>query len=107
MGFKEQIAADIKNVFLREDEFAETIDFDGQSVIVCMELNDGREPLQKESSSLATFKWDRCFSVAKQDMPRKPEPGDLVQINSGEYQEVVKALEEMGMYIVYLTGNEA
>lgn len=107
MNFKEQIAADIKNVFLNEKEFAEKIDFDGVIVSAVIDLNDGRDPLVKESTSLISFKWDRRFSIAVEDLPRKPEPGDIVRINGGELQYVAKTDEEMGMYIVYLTGNES
>jgi len=40
-------------------------------------------------------------------LPHKPEPGDIVRINNGDMQYVAKTDEEMGMYIVYLTGNES
>lgn len=98
---------DIKKVFLNTDEMADEIEFDGQIIVAVIDLNDGREPLLKETTSLNAFKWDRRFSIAMEDLPRKPVPGDFIRINRGEYQEVVKVDEEMGMYIVYLTGNES
>ncbi|MGL5514009.1 MAG: hypothetical protein ACRDBM_12340 [Sporomusa sp.] len=107
MNLKDQILDDIKSVFLDKEEFAEDIDFEDQTLTVSMEVNAGREALEREDSSLNTFKWDRRFSVDIRDIHRKPEPGDLVRLNGGEYQHVVKTDEEMGMYIVYLTGNEA
>lgn len=107
MSFKDDVAQDIKNVFLNEKEYAEKIDFDGVIVSAVIDLNDGRDPLVKESTSLISFKWDRRFSIAKEDLPHKPEPGDIVRINGGELQYVAKSDEEMGMYVVYLTGNES
>lgn len=106
-NFKDYIAADIKNVFLNEKEFADKVSFDGVIITAVPDLNDGRDPLVKEATSLISFKWDRRYFIAVEDLPHKPEPGDIVRINDGELQYVAKTDEEMGMYIVYLTGNES
>lgn len=107
MSFKDDVAADIKNVFLNEKEFAEQINFDGVIITAVPDLNDGRDPLLKETTSLGSFKWDRRYFIVMEDLPHKPEPGDIVRINNGDMQYVAKTDEEMGMYIVYLTGNES
>lgn len=103
--FKECAAQDIKNTFLNPDEFAEEVEYDGIKVMAVSTNNDAREPKTKESDALGVYKWDLCLQIAVEDLPRRPEQGEYIRLNDGRLQHVAQVEEEMGMYLVYLTGS--
>lgn len=103
--FKECAAQDIKATFLCASEFAEEVEYDGVKVLAVVTNNDAREPITKETDALGLYKWDICLHVAAADLPHRPEQGEYIRLNDGRLQYVAQVEEEMGMYLIYLTGN--
>lgn len=103
--FKECVKDDVKKTFLCSTEFAEEIEYNGIKLLAVSTTNDEREPKTRESDALGLYKWDICLHVAISDLPQKPEQGDYVRLNDGRIQYIAQVGEEMGMYLIYLTGN--
>lgn len=84
MTFKEQVAADIDNVFLNFDEFGEYHDVEGKQVLMIID-NDKLAELkmsQKEKSQiLELVEADLLLYARTADLPKSLEPGNLINFD--------------------------
>lgn len=84
MSLKTQIAADVKTVFMNEDEFAATIRYYGDRgldytpSITFDALLDAVEDLQEEAE--ASVHTERVITIAAEDIPTNPAVGHELEV---------------------------
>ena len=102
MSFKEDILADLDEVFLNLDEFAEEHTIEGKKISVVMN-NDQLETL-KEGQILGLVEADMVIFAKVEDLPRDLDPGRFLNVDGRELI-VVKAGRNMGLAEVALRQN--
>lgn len=103
MSFKTQIAKDIAKAFLNADEFADTHDIDGVSVVCVIDTD-----ILHERSTLvsdAVFGNQIALHVSASALSDKPVHNQLMRIDDGLYL-VREVAENMGMYTITLESAE-
>lgn len=115
-GFKDMVAADIHNVFLRSDDFAElrTVKYDGEiyediPIVLSGPKEEDRYQLHHEDHIQGLFQVSKVLRCARSDLGgNMPEKGCAIQINTregGEYfkkYHVASSICELGMLRVEL-----
>ena len=102
MSFKDDILADLDEVFLNLDEFAEEHTIEGKKISVVMN-NDQLETL-KEGQILGLVEADMVIFAKAEDLPRDLDPGRFLNVDGRELI-VVKAGRNMGLAEVALRQN--
>ena len=107
MGFKEGVDADIKGVFLRDDEFAEEHDVNGYPVTCVLQSPTAKEKFQ---SGVAFQGYggisgnEIIMHVAKADLQEVPREGMIMRLD-GKPFKVDSVVEDMGMLSIDLRQN--
>lgn len=102
MTLKDQIARDIDNVFLNLDEFAFTIVLNG---ITLNCVPDDDRLLELSSQAPGVYLGEHLVFVNASDLPGKPAINMRAEID-GKPWFVVRVLDEMGMYAIFLGANQ-
>ena len=107
MGFREQVEADIENVFLNPSEFAEIHQIDNVEclAVVCNDTTSkisrtlgGPRVTDGLHGDYATV------AVKKADLPRVPVQGNNLRLD-GKLFKVASCTEDMGMLNILLVAN--
>lgn len=81
-GFKDMVAADIDNVFLNEDEFAETHTLEGNTC-VCVITNDRTKRVTRSARNFSGLHGDfLCVVVKTSSLQREPKQGENFRVDS-------------------------
>lgn len=107
--FREQIAEDIKNIFLNPDEFAEEHELNGKTCI-CNVQNPTEQEMFLQGESYEGFEVTHggliTVYVAKDDFGELPSEGQTFTLD-GEYCVVDDASDEKGLLRITLHKNHA
>ena len=101
MGFKDQIAADITNVFLNMSEFADTHTINGKSMkaIIDDDMLDGEIDVKFHGDRQQTvgglYNGGIALYVSASDLG-KPKPGAMLEIDGKRYS-AISTSEQDGM----------
>lgn len=104
MTFKDCVAADIKAVFLNQEEFGESHLINGKSMICVV---DGNEVVERSRKQTEKGRIDGIYErqimlyVSREDFGRMPAIGAVMTVDSGKYR-VADAIHEGGMYSILL-----
>ena len=102
--FKELLAADISNVFLNLDEFAEIRLINGKKIAVMVDDNEllERDKATALGAQLAgTYKARRLIYVSKEEFGPRPAQDALLTMGTKEYR-VKSCTEETGILTIEL-----
>lgn len=101
-AFKDAIAADIKNVFINTDEFAEEHDINGVMIpcVISDDLTAGAN-----ASLEGVFINTLTINVSKDALNEVPVEGELLRVN-GSLHIVRSVSDEMGMLVITCEANE-
>lgn len=106
--FKDMIAADIDDVFLNLDEFAETHNLNGVECSCVVQSSTARE-LFLNSSKYTQYEGVQgklvVVHVAKKSLPEIPGEGQRFDLD-GEILIVSSVVDDMGMLTIELHGEE-
>ena len=102
MSFKEQVQADIENVFLNLEEFAETHRIEGKHISVVID-NDQLVKL-KQGQILGLVEADMLLMGKQADFPADMEPGRLLNVD-GREMIVANSGTDMGLIEVAIRQN--
>ena len=102
MSFNDDILADIGEVFLNLDEFAEEHKVEGKKITLVMN-NDQLETLKK-GQILGLVEADILIFAKEEDLPTDLEPGRFLNVDGRELI-VVKSGRNMGLAEVALRQN--
>lgn len=108
-AFKDMVAADMDDVFLNMDEFAEEHDLNGIicNCIVESPTTKGRFNKGKDYEGQdAMHGLTSIIHVKKSDVGEIPSEGELFSLD-GSYAEVDSCVEHTGMLTIYLRENIA
>lgn len=97
MNFKDFLEADIQNTFINSDEFAESIDIDGETVNVVIDNDKLQEIKLKDKEGL--HKAELLFYVSKKEMPFYPRSGQRFTFDDVSYY-VTDVIDDLGMFEV-------
>lgn len=100
MGFKDQLAADLKE-FMAADEFAETHNIDGQAITCIIDKDSLRQKAQD-----GVYGSVAVLFVETSALPDRPVPGQHMRID-GDLRLVQDCIENAGMFEITLEANEA
>ena len=106
LSFRDCIAADIHQVFLNEDEFAEIHTVDGRPMGVILD-DDGLQERDAARGGVHTdglYKSRRLIYLSKADYGGRPVPGKAVNLARRVWY-VVSADEDAGMMTIELEAN--
>ena len=106
LSFRDCIAADIHQVFLNEDEFAEVHTVDGKPMRVILD-DDGLQERDAARGGVSTdglYKSRRLLYLSKADYGGRPVPGKALNLD-GRVWYVVSADEDAGMLTIELEAN--
>jgi len=95
MGFKEQAAADIDNVFFNEAEFAEVAIIDGKPVPIILDNDELKG--KSDVYALGLAEGEQLIFIKEKDLFRLPQPGEQMTIKDRQWY-VRHALSNMGVY---------
>ncbi|MFR3114506.1 MAG: hypothetical protein ACLTM5_01090 [Dialister sp.] len=109
-SFKDYIAADNKNVFLNEQEFAEKHKLNGLECVAVVQEVVINDDLTTETATAAKYTdamyGSGCIiNVKKSDLPYVPETGDTFRLD-GKYGQVVLCKDDEGILIITWAVNE-
>lgn len=82
MDFKTQIAADLENVFLLGDEFAELHTVEGEKILCIIDTYRGERNSGGAMYDLATA--DHVLMANTRDLPHRKEAGNLLNVDGKE-----------------------
>jgi hypothetical protein len=99
MNFKDQLEADIRDVFLDEDEFAQNHEIDGQEVL-CI-IDDESKP----NANDGVYVIRRHLFVEQSELGYRPMPGQKMSIDDN-YFYVVDCIGD-GLIEVILEAHES
>lgn len=101
--FKDDVAQDIRRVFIHGDEFADVHDIDGTAyeVVVDYEVLD-EQPL---SHSEGTYQRKFTFFISEDELGYVPVENQMM-IFDGSRRLVARVASDMGMLAVTLEANE-
>lgn len=109
MSFKDAAAADIKNVFINNLEFATEHLIDGEPVLVVIDddVVDNRQGRRGGGMPYAdgVFLAQKLLYVAKSDLPRAPVRGELLNLDDEDYL-VDKVNDNFGVLEITIEANE-
>lgn len=99
MTLKDDIAADLDEVFFNEDEFASLHSVEGRTIL-CVVDSDSRQPSDK-GGAYALSEADYVLHAKTADMPPRKEAGELLNLD-GKELTIGKWDEQDGVTIVEL-----
>ena len=102
-AFKDAVAADIKGVFINSDEFAETHNLNGRSVLCVIDKNNIIEG--RDGKIEGVFLNSLSIHVSKDDLDSIPIEGEWLSID-GSFHIVRSVSEEMGVLVILAEANE-
>lgn len=112
-AFKDQVAKDIKQVFINPLEFADMhnirlVGWAGADVLCVIDRDETTERSSTSATEYAEgiFKQLYHLYVATTDLLRKPVENELLWIDNHRYL-VFSVFEDMGMYEITLEANES
>ena len=94
MTFKEQVKADIDNVFFNTDEFAETVVIDGKPVPIILD-NDS---LLAAEFALVLAEGEQYIFIREKDMHRLPQPGEQITKDNKQWYIRPPVVSNMGVF---------
>lgn len=106
LSFKDCIAADIHQVFLNEDEFAEIHTVDGRPMRVILD-DDGlqqRDAARGGVHSDGIYNTRRLIYLSKEDYGGRPAPGKALNLD-GRIWYVVQTEDAAGLLSIELEAN--
>ena len=104
MSLKEQMAADVSAVFFNTDEFAETVTYNGASIVAIPEIGESNKKGNEFSGDGSA---DRAEFCVKATDIADPVPGDVIVHNSKSWI-VVRVLEsDNAMHRLLCTGSQS
>lgn len=98
MSLAEQLHDDVRRVFLRQEDFARPVIWDGREILAVEDADRLRE-MQSKRDDLRTA--TRLLYIAENDLKTAPVPGGYVTEDGRRYK-IVSADTEEGMYLVTL-----
>jgi len=98
--FRQQVAADVKDVFMSLDDFAETLDVDGQPVKAVIETDTDTTSTTPAALGFSEGRAVLRFKAGKV----KPVPAGAALIVNGRNLTVESWATEMGVDVVAVTG---
>lgn len=106
--FKDQVAADIKQVFINPLEFASLHNIDGQDVNAVIDRDVIKERQAPTAAEYAegVYKDEMLVYVATGDLRRTPVKGQIFRLD-GEIYLVAEVAENMGVLEITIEANEA
>ena len=99
MSFKDELAADLDEVFFNAEEFASEHSVEGKTIL-CIVESDSRQPSDK-GGAYALSEADFVLHAKTADMPPRKEAGELLNLD-GKELTIGKWDEQDGMTIVEL-----
>ena len=107
MGFKDIIKADVHNVFLNLEEFADTHTVNGTDMAVLIDNNEQIEREKRNNQNMdGIFTNQRLIYVAASDFGPLPKQGSLLTLDKRTFR-VADAIDEDGIYSITLEANKA
>lgn len=107
MGFKDIIKADVQNVFLNLEEFADTHTVNGTDMPVLIDNNEQIEREKRNNQNMdGIFTNQRLIYVAASDFGPLPKQGSILTLDKRTFR-VVDAIDEDGVYSITLEANRA
>lgn len=107
MGFKDIIKADVHNVFLNLEEFADTHTVNGTDMPVLIDNNEQIEREKRNNQNMdGIFTNQRLIYVAASDFGSLPKQGSILTLDKRTFR-VVDAIDEDGVYSITLEANRA
>ena len=107
MGFKDIIKADVHNVFLNLEEFADTHTVNGTDMAVLIDNNEQIEQEKRNNQNMdGIFTNQRLIYVAASDFGPLPKQGSLLTLDKRTFR-VADAIDEDGIYSITLEANRA
>lgn len=107
MGFKDIIKADIHNVFLNMEEFADTHMVNGTEMAVLIDNNEQIEREKRINQNMdGIFTNQRLIYVAAADFGPLPKQGSILTLDKRTFR-VADAIDEDGIYSITLEANRA
>lgn len=102
-SFKDQIAADIRSVFLHPLEFADKHSIDGKEMDVLIDDNEllDRDISKGGSNQAGTYRSKRLIYVACADFGPRPALGRMLNLDGRDFR-VEDCTEEDGMFAIEL-----
>lgn len=101
MSLKDDIAADIDEVFLAEDDFAGRYVVEGKKVLAVFYEED----LEPADSNMGLVVKTFILQAKVDDLPPAKKPGALLEINGRKY--IIQTWRsDCGMAVVKLTANQ-
>jgi hypothetical protein len=107
-GFKDLVAADISNVFLNRQEFADKHTIDGVEMTVVVDEN---ELLERDKAKMGThtdglYKARRLIYVSRQEFGPRPAVGKQLNFDGRPFR-VEDCTEEAGMLAITLEASRS
>lgn len=100
MGFKEQVIADIEQVFINDEEFAEDCYWNGD---IIKGIIDDDSLIRKYSSEFDVLpQGSHLFFVSESQFDRIPSINEVVNFNNNPY-EINEIKSECGMLCIFLS----
>lgn len=107
MGFKDIVKADVHNVFLNLEEFADTHTVNGTEMPVLIDNNEQIEREKRNNQSMdGIFTNQRLIYVAASDFGPLPKQGSILTLDKRTFR-VADAVDEDGIYSITLEANRA
>ncbi len=107
MGFKDIVKADVYNVFLNLEEFADTHTVNGTEMPVLIDNNEQIEREKRSAKNIeGIFTNQRLIYVAASDFGPMPKQGSLLTMDNRMFR-VADAVDEDGIYSITLEANRA
>lgn len=106
LSFKDCIAADIQQVFLNQEEFAEVHTVDGKPMRVILDDDSllERDAARGGVSTDGLYKTRRLLYLSKADYGGRPAPGKALNLD-GRIWYVVQAEDAAGLLSIELEAN--
>lgn len=106
--FKDQVAADIKQVFINSLEFAATHNINGQNVdaVIDRDVIKERQPPTASEYAEGVYKEEMLVYVAAGDLRRTPIKGELFRLDGSRYV-VSEVAENIGVLEITIEANDA
>lgn len=107
MGFKDIVKADVHNVFLDLEEFADTHTVNGAEMPVLIDNNEQIEREKRNNQNMdGIFTNQRLIYVAASDFGPLPKQGSILTLDKRTFR-VADAIDEDGIYSITLEANRA
>lgn len=107
MGFKDIVKADVHNIFLNLEEFADTHIVNGNEIPVLIDNNEQIEREKRINQNMdGIYTNQRLIYVAASDFGPLPKQGSLLTLDKRIFR-VEDAIDEDGVYSITLETNRA